>query len=187
MLAVKYDEHGERFRTWREVCALLEEDLFDDGWPVADDIRTMLWLSKVFTKTGLSPTAWVERFLSTAGWAATDRSAHELRCLAKIIEVAGCYDQLNLASLGCFELVARRWQVLMEAHADNPASPDYDAAAYISGAYLEKAVVAPSLRAHVAKEMRAEAEVKTHLGKVRELRGAPKANPAKKNQNQAGS
>ena len=37
---------------------------------------------------------------------------------------------------------------------------------------MEKAVVAPTLRSHVAKEMRAEAEVKTTLGKVRELRTA---------------
>ena len=35
-----------------------------------------------------TPTAWVETFLSTAGWAATDRSSHELRTLAKYLETA---------------------------------------------------------------------------------------------------
>ena len=126
----------------------------------------------------LTPTARVERFLSTSKWSETDRSAHELRTLAKYIEVGGSYDQLNLASLAVFEHIARRWQVIMEAHADNPTAPDYDAS-YISGAYMEKAVVAV-LRAHVAREMKAEAEVKKTLTKVRELRPErPKAPPAK--------
>ena len=57
----------------------------------------------------------------------------------------------------------------MEAHAESPTSPNYDAADYLSGAYAEKTGVAPALRAHAAKQMRDDAEVKQQLGKVREV------------------
>ena len=50
-------------------------------------------------------------------------------------------------------------------------SDEISASSFISGAYMEKATVAPTLRAHVAKEMRAAAEVKMTLKKVRELKG----------------
>ena len=184
VMPVRFDEHGERHRQWREVCAGLQEDGFDDGWPVPGP-RTVLWLCKTFSKAGLTPTQWVERFLSTAKWSDTDRSAHELRSLARYIETGGTYDQLNLASLASYEMMARRWQVIMEAHADDPTRPDYEAATYITGAYLEQAGVAPNLRSHVAKEMRDAAEVKKQLGKVRELKGekphgkAPPGRPQK--------
>ena len=172
VLPVQYDEQGERFRTWREVVAQQQTDLFPD-WPI-DGPRTVLWLLRSFARVGLTPTSWVEKFLLSAKWSDTDRSIHELRSLAVYIEAAGSYDQLNLASLASFEHMSRRWQVIMEAHAENPTQPDYDAAAFITGEYLEKGGVAPELKAHVAKQMRDEAEVRKQLGKVRELKtGTP--------------
>ena len=54
-------------------------------------------------------------------------------------------------------------------------SPDYDTAEYMIGVSDPRHGVAPELRAHVAKLMRDDAEVKKQLTKVRELRGAPKA------------
>ena len=64
--------------------------------------------------------------------------------MAKHVEVGGSYDQLNLASLAVFEHMARRWQLIMEAHAENPYQPDYEAADYFAGARAEKMGVAPS-------------------------------------------
>ena len=58
--------------------------------------------------------------------------------------------------------------------AENPTTPDYDAADYLSGQYMEKTGVAPMLRAHAAKQMRDDVEVKKQLGKVRELRVNPR-------------
>ena len=101
-----------------KVAGLLKSDVYSD-WPV-EGPRTMLWLSKTFAKSGMSPTQWLEKQLSTARWGDGDRSAHEMRALARIIEVAGCYDQVNVAGLASFELIARRWQVIMEAHAESP-------------------------------------------------------------------
>ena len=58
-LSVIYDEQGERFRLWREVVNALQTDTFDD-WPV-EGPRTVLWLMKVFSKAGLTPSKWLER------------------------------------------------------------------------------------------------------------------------------
>ena len=63
----------------------------------------------------------------------------------------------------------------MEAQAEPPHHPDYDAAEYMTGANTQKHAVAPELRAHVARQMRDDAEVKKQLAKVRELKGAPSA------------
>ena len=51
-------------------------------WPVEVPM-TAQWLLKVFAKAGLSPTQWLDRFFATARWSDSDRSAHEMRCLAK--------------------------------------------------------------------------------------------------------
>ena len=81
-----------------------------------------------------------------------------MRCLAKQFDVGGSYDQLNLASLAVFEHMARRWQLIMEAHADHPYQPDYEAADYFAGTRAEKMEVAPELKTLVALQMRGDAE-----------------------------
>ena len=77
---------------------------------------------------------------------------------------------MNLAGLACFEHMARRWQLIMEAHHEDPIKPDYDSAMYFTEEAHEKTGVSPALKSHVAKQMRDDAEVKKQLGKVRELR-----------------
>ena len=83
----------------------------------------MQWLCKHWARQGLTPTLWLEKHLHNESYGATDRSVHELRCLAEIIETGGCYDQLNMGSLACFELIARRWQLIISAHSKNAAVP----------------------------------------------------------------
>ena len=133
----------------------------------------MLWLAKFFVKEGKTPTQWLDGHLSARRYQDSDRSVHELRSLARILETGGSYDQLNLAALGSFELIARRWQLILEAHRENAAVPSYEASDYFSG--LERGVgIAPALSAHVAKVMKEEAEVEKQRSKVRELRGPPR-------------
>jgi hypothetical protein len=107
-----------------------------------------------------------------------------MRCLAKYFEVAGSYDQLNLSSLAVFEHMGRRWQLIMEAHSENPNQPDYESAEYFAGTRTEKMGVAPELKSYVARQMKDDAEVKKQLTKTRELRSTPfakaKAEPAKR-------
>ena len=115
-LAVEYDSHGERFKSWRIATSEMVTDEFPD-FPV-EGPRTMQWLAKFFVREGKTPTQWLDGHLAAKRYQDSDRAVHELKSLARIMETGGSYDQLNLASLGSFELVARRWQLILEAHRD---------------------------------------------------------------------
>jgi len=171
-LEVKYDDHQERHRHWRDVANSVIEDSFAD-WPLSGP-RTMLWLCKFWARQNKTPTTWLDHHLATESYGATDRSVHELRALAEIFEVAGSYDQLNLGALASFELAARRWQLIISAHSKNAASPDYDGAEYFEGLEKRRFGVAPVLVEHVVKRMKDDAEIEKQRGKARELRAAPK-------------
>ena len=99
-----------------------------------------------------------------------DRSVHELRVIAEVLELAAQYDQVNMGALACMERLGRRWQAILEAHSKDPMQPDYDAAEAFSGTVNRRVCVAPSLRAHVAKEMRDDAEIDKQRSTTREPR-----------------
>ena len=172
-LAVTYDEQGERWRSWREVAAVLYADTFPD-FPV-EGPRTMLWIVRSFAKEGLDPVTWLERHLSLKKFSDTDRSVHELRVLAEVMRLAGSYDQLNLASLACMEMIARRWQLILEAHHHDPLAPNYEAAEAFTSISRSRSGVAPMLAQYVAKVLKDDADVEKQRGKVREMKtAAPK-------------
>jgi hypothetical protein len=116
----------KRHRRWRLVADAVTEESFDD-WPLEDSVRTVDWLVQTIARSDRGPIDHVEFYLSKNPYQPSDRSQFELRCLAEILEVAGTYDQLNLASLACFETLARRWQMILDAHARNPLAPNYEA------------------------------------------------------------
>ena len=94
-----------------------------------------------------------------------------MRVLAETFEMGGCYDQLNLGSLASFELLARRWQLIMEAHSADASKPSYDASDYFGGTLKKKFAIAPTLTSHVATLMKDDAEIEKQRTKVRDLRG----------------
>ncbi len=70
----------------------------------------------------------------------------------KMLQVAAERDQLNLHCLECFELLARRAQVIESAHAFNASNPDSSHAEDMMGWGVQKggALVAPTLTRHAA-------------------------------------
>jgi len=72
--------------------------------------------------------------------------------IAKVLQVACEKDQLNVASLESFELLARRAQVIESAHEYNPSNPDYTHANDMMGWGVQKggALVSPALTKHAA-------------------------------------
>ncbi len=135
----------------------------------------MMWLVKYWAKQGCTPTQWLDRHLHSENYSLTDRSVHELRALAEIMDSAGSYDQLNLAALASFELVARRWQLILAAHARNPASPDYEGAEHYEGLEKRRFGIAPAMTEHVARRMKEEADIEKQRNKAREARSTPKS------------
>ena len=157
-----------RFRRWREVADVVTEEAFDD-WPLEDSIRSADWLVQTISKGERGgPVDYVDSYLSRHPYQPSDRSQHELKSLAEILEAAGSYDQLNLSSLSFVELLVRRWQMIVDAHSRNPLAPNYEASDYYSGHRRGRFGIAPHLSAHVARTMKDESEIDKQRSKAKE-------------------
>ena len=135
----------------------------------------MHWLAKHWARQNCSPTQWLARYFQDRKYNDSDRSVHELRAMSEVFEHAGCYDNLNVSSLASFELLARRWQLILEAHSNNPQAPEYDAHEYFSGLETSRNGVAPVLSQYIARRLRDDAEVSKQRSKAKEARGLPTA------------
>ena len=168
-LMVEYDEQGERFKAFRDVCRECKEYGFAD-WP-HEGPQTTLHVLKFMQKNGGSPKLWLQVWSRHKGVHEGDRVMHEMRALVDCLEQGGCYDQLNLASLASFECLARRIQSIVDAYnAGSAASPDWGAALIITGYQGPEDVVMPSLRSWAAKRGKEEVELAAARTKIREHR-----------------
>ena len=172
------NEQTERWRDWRSAACQSDESYYED-WPL-EGPRTMMWLMRHIERTGGSPMQWYHKFLAESRMSSTDRSAYELQVLARCLELAASYDQLNLPTLACFEVLARRWQLLLDANSRCPGNVRFEDEELWSGASHKTMGIAPQLVAHVAKRTKERAEVETQRQKAKELRALAKAPPHQK-------
>ena len=156
-----------RFRRWRDVADAITEEAFDD-WPLEDTVRSVDWLVQQVAKGDKGPIDYVDTYLARHPYQPSDRSQFELKCLAEILEMAGCYDQLNLSSLAWVEVLGRRWQMILDAHSRNPLAPNYEASEFYNGSRKGRHGIAPMLSAHVAKMMKDESEIDKQRSKARD-------------------
>ena len=159
-----------RSRRWRDVWDAVTEEPFDD-WPLEDQVRSADWLIQQIGKGDRGPIDYVDSYLAKYPYQPSDRSQHELRCLAEILETAGCNDQLNLSSLAFVEYLVRRWLTILDAHSRNPLSPDCWASEYYSGNRWGRHGIAPMLSAHVARTMKDENEIDKQRSKACDTHG----------------
>ncbi len=82
-----------------------------------------MWLCKFMQRQAETPTSWCEKWIRQKKIADTDRSSYEMKVYCEIMEHCGCYDQVNLANLSGMEILARRVQLIVDAHELNPAQP----------------------------------------------------------------
>ena len=101
------------------------------------------------------------------------RSAYEHKFLTKALHLGGCVDGVNLKNTNMGEYMVRRKQLLEEAHRHDPARPCFDGAHHFMGEEDERggAQVEPTLRAHVAARLSAEAAIDKERRKARESAG----------------
>ena len=99
----------------------------------------------------------------------TDHSAHELELLVIFVELGGSVDQLQLTNLICFELIARRIQLILDANSGS-GPPVWEGAEHFLGLGRRAKGIAPMLQAHVAGRLKDEAEVDKQRNKAREAR-----------------
>lgn len=168
-LAVEYDDQGERFKLWRDVCRECREYAYPD-WP-HEGPQSVLHLIKHMHKHGGSPKLWLQSWARFKGIQENDRVMHEMRALMEVLEHGGCYDQLNLTSLASMESVGRRVQSIVDAYnSGSSTSPDWGAAKIISGYAGPEDVVMPSLRSWAARKGKEEVELAAARTKIREYK-----------------
>ena len=127
---------------------------------------------------GMRPVAWTEAYLMRKKCGDGDRSQDELRCIARVLEVALLYDQLNVA-LASFELLYWRAQLIMGARAHDAQHPQYAGSDfYVVG--FDTDTLDPILQKKAMKSRTTQAE---SLAKVAEVtvklpRGGKGGSPA---------
>lgn len=169
-LWVDYDDHGERFKRWRDVCAESFSPAFESK-PL-DGPCTALHLIKHCERHGGDPRLWLQLWLRSKHIESSDRTWHETKVLVDVLYYAGTFDQVNIPGLMSLEVVCRRLQAIVDAYT-NPSKPSWENAKIFTGQGTPEDIVSPSFRTYAVKRNKEELELLQARQKVRELRGAP--------------
>ena len=167
-LSVDFDGHGERFKDWRSVVSEITAESFADD-PIEGPV-SIVHLCKAMYKSGGDPMRWLAEWSREHRIERTDRIYHELEVLCHVLLLAGTYDQVNLGGLRSMERLARRIQVITDAHSVPGAPANWRMARYLTGDTGPGDVVAPELRSFGAK--RAKDDTEFLNARVRGLTGA---------------
>ena len=89
-LWVDYDEHGERFKRWRDVVKECYTPVFEDK-PL-EGPATALHVIKHSERHGGDPRLWLQMWLRTKHIETSDRTYHELKVLGDALFYAGTFD-----------------------------------------------------------------------------------------------
>ena len=175
-MSVTTNRRGRRHKHFQDAVDELVEDHYDD-WPLRDRVRTLLHLLERMSADGLAPIAWIDSYLARKRYPESDRSSHELRAIAQVLETALLYDQVNVTSLACFEYMARRLQLIVAAHAVDVNNPAYAGAEFYGGNEDGDELVSPELRKKVLEGMKSQAKVLEVQQKQKELKTPLPRNP----------
>ena len=170
-LWIDYDEHGERFKPWREVCK--ESYLPNLTDRESQGPITTLNLIKHWLKNGGDPRLWFQNFCHNKWIERTDRMFHEMETLINAFYAFETIDQVNLPALEGVEILARRLQSMVEAYSINPARPSWENAKVWTGRGDPDDCCDPAFKVYAARKNREEVELVQARQKVRDLRGAP--------------
>lgn len=170
VLPVHFDAEGSRRREFNRCVELMRGESPQGGGLQLTGPPTCLNLMKSLRDQGFTPSTFHEHWIRASEIPRGDRSTYEHECLSRILESMICVDQINAPALQSAELVCRRMLVIREAHRVNPSSPDYSAADHYMGWKYRRSGqgLDASLAAHVASELKAEAQVAKEARKARE-------------------
>lgn len=197
VLAVRYDESGDRARPWMEVARGIAQSTMSD-FPVSGP-RTTAWVVRFLARRGTGPEDHHRWWRSTARLSGTDWGVGEHQMCCRILQQSGCFDQLDLANLAGMEIIARRLQLIEYQYRDRVRDTERTVSSGASGLLGQNLMTAdeadlfdgashvaptvcccPLLVAHVSEELGKEARIHSEARKAREekalLRG-PHAHP----------
>ena len=169
-LWVDYDEHGERFKRWRDVCCESYAPAFEEK-PLEGPC-TALHTIKHTERHGGDPRLWLQLWMRSKHIESGDRTYHEMKVLVDSLYFAGTFDQVNIPALMAMEVICRRIQAIVDAYS-NPSRPSWENAKIFAGQGAPEDIVSPTFRTYAQKKNKEELELMQARQKVRELRGAP--------------
>ncbi|CAK9106636.1 Uncharacterized protein SCF082_LOCUS49674 [Durusdinium trenchii] len=169
-LWVDFDEHGDRYKRWRDVCKESYTPSFDQT-PL-EGPTTGLHLIKHAERHGGDPRLWMQLWCRSKHIETTDRTFHEMKVLVDALFFAGTFDQVNIPALMSMEVVCRRIQAFVDAYS-NPSRPSWENAKIFAGQGTPEDIVSPTFRNYATRKNKEELELLQARQKVRELRGAP--------------
>ena len=185
-LSIQYGVNGDRSRSFKASVQEMKIEEFSD-FPF--NPRTCGEYLKAITDVAESCLAQHTMWVTQSGVPSGDRSIYEDDCLARVMDMAIKFDGLNVANLASFELIARRRQLIAEAHAHSPAAPSYEGADHFmqTGFRPGSAIVVPSLTKYVSEKLHQEGQIMKERRKMREernSRGRGRGQPGKNNPGQ---
>ena len=90
-----------------------------------------------------------------------ERTAIEMKVLIDSLAFGGCYDQLNLPSLLCVEVLCRRVGQIIEAYDGDPSRPNWSGVRYMLGDANPLNVVPQQAKAYNARRIKDELEIES--------------------------
>ncbi|CAK0821973.1 unnamed protein product, partial [Prorocentrum cordatum] len=191
VLPMLLNPRGERERRFGETVNALSETPVQ-AWPVQGP-RALLWCLSFMSTMAGTPTAWHQRWLTSMALPGEDEHAKLHETLCRVLDLAVVYDQLQIAEMASFEIIARQLQLLEERVYETRSPPPSGAApkakaaarggasagtssspetSYFLGAGVSKAnlCISPKLLGYIADQMRAEAAISKERRKAREER-----------------
>ena len=179
VLAVEYDQQGQRFRCFRDAVTISEEVKWVD-WPVPGKIMTVLWCLRFMLNRAGTPTLWHQTFVALGKLNPNDHQVvfHDAMC--RIIETAMCYDQINSPCLASMELVCRQIQCIEERYKDKFCGGDTAGTGSLEHHLMagiqsrSQLCICPALNDWLADEIRKQTSVDKERRKAREERSLTK-------------
>ncbi|CAK0813206.1 unnamed protein product [Prorocentrum cordatum] len=169
-LSVSYDEHGERHKDWRSVCAEISFSHFSDWGKHHEGPATTLALFKNIQRQGGDPRLFYPIWCRDAGVSPQERTGIEMKLLLDILYLSGCYDQVNGPSLASIEAVSRRVCQIIEAHsAGTPGRANWEGVKHFMPLANSASAAPPELRSHAHRRAKEEVEIENMRMKARGL------------------
>ncbi|CAK8986803.1 Uncharacterized protein SCF082_LOCUS707, partial [Durusdinium trenchii] len=155
-LWVDFDEHGDRYKRWRDVCKESYTPSFDQT-PL-EGPTTGLHLIKHAERHGGDPRLWMQLWCRSKHIETTDRTFHEMKVLVDALFFAGTFDQVNIPALMSMEVVCRRIQAIVDAYS-NPSRPSWENAKIFAGQGTPEDIVSPTFRNYATRKNKEELEL----------------------------
>lgn len=172
-MSIRYTANGERHRQFREsVAEMTSAEMEDFPFEIRTCLPYLQAVQSVAESAYSQHLSWLQQSRIPEG----SRAAYEDEALSRILDTAISFDCLCVTNLASFELLVRRRQLIAEAHAYNPNSPNYDGAEHWMGSRFKQggAIVVPALTDHVAKRLQSEYQILKEKRKLEEAKGKAK-------------